>query len=299
MRPKYLIGIHGQFDQAKFERDWRPWFTGVEVSSLSSWAEVAKTVAFVKERGIEFGIHFPLVKGRYGELDPHPLISSFDLGVRSASLQAVRTALREAKDLGAQYLLIHFPKPAIIQSDLDWSDWRFVQKGEAITDEHLVPTEVERAANVSFAQLDKLSQEAGVRLVLEMDILHAWFYQGLIRRLYESHSGLGLCLDTGRLHLQHATDPSFDIVAFVRLLSPWLTNLHLWTVCIGHNKKGGHHPLLPELSVEDGWGPMAELLEAAATAHEAYVLFEHRSDLISADDLERCYQWIASSLCPR
>lgn len=299
MQPSYLIGIYGQFDQAKFEREWRPWFTGVEISCLPSWDEAVKTIAFVKEQGLEFGIHFPLVKGRYGEFDPHPLISSFDPGVRSASFQAVRTALQEAKDLGAQYLLIHFPKPAIIQSDLDWSDWRFVQKGEVITEESLTPNKVERIANISFARLQELSQEVGVRLVLEMDILHAWFYQGLIRRLYESCPGLGLCLDTGRLHLQRATDPAFDIVTFVRSLSPWLTNLHLWTVSIGHNKRGGHHPLLPELSDEDGWGPMAELLEAAVTANEAYVLFEHRSDLISADDLERCYQWVARSLSAR
>lgn len=41
---------------------------------------------------------------------------------------------------------------------------------------------------------------------------------------------------------------------------------------------------------------MEEYLATLASVQEANVLFEHRADLVSADGLEECYQWVKSML---
>ncbi|MGE5654115.1 MAG: sugar phosphate isomerase/epimerase family protein [Bacillota bacterium] len=297
MQAKFQVGIYGSFDREKFQREWRPWFTGVEVTNLSSWEEAVEVVKFTRSMGIKFGIHHPLVKGQYEGFDPHLLVNSPDIDVMARSISLVNQALTEARELGAEYLLIHFPKPVILDTSLDWSDWRFVQPGEAIPQGEVDRAKLERISKRAFENLEQFSHEVGVPLILEMDILHAWYYQGMIRELYQAHPGLGLCLDTGRLHLQSATDPGFDVAAFVDSLKPWVTNIHLWTVQLGQNKKGGHHPLLPELLSSEGWGPMDEMLTKFCDIEEAWALFEHRSDLVTSEALERCYQWVSKQLC--
>lgn len=60
-----------------------------------------------------------------------------------------------------------------------------------------------------------------------------------------------------------------------------ITNAHLWTARLGTNKQGGHHPLLPRLLPEDGWGRNGEYLEALSQVKDLKVLFEHKSELVA------------------
>lgn len=295
MNPRLMTGIHGRFDPARFERESRAGFWGAEISCLRSPEEAAAAVSYLKERRLHFGIHFPLVEGRPEGTQLHALVSALDERRREHDLAAVAASLREAGELGADYLLIHFPKPALLAATLDWRDWRFAQAGEALPDDTVDLAVCERVARDSFARLAELARAAGIRLVLENEILHPLFYQSLLRDLYAGQGDgarLGLCLDTGRLHLLEATDPSFSGLALIKALRPWLTNLHLWTVRVGENKSGGHHPLLPGLAPADGWGPMAAYLDAFAAVPDAAVLFEHRSDLVTPQQLDECYDWV-------
>lgn len=299
MNPRLMIGIHGRFDRARFEREFRDGFWGAEISCLASPDEAAATVSYLKERGLHFGIHFPLVQGRPEGIQLHPLVSALDERRREHALAAVADSLREAGELGAEYLLVHFPKPALLDAALDWSDWRFPQAGEALPDDTIDLAACEQVARVAFAELTLLAKAAGVRLVLESDILHPLVYRSLLRDLYAGQgdgAGLGLCLDTGRLHLQEATDPAFSGLSLIRTLRPWVTNVHLWTVRVGENRSGGHHPLLPGLAPSAGWGPMADYLDALADVPDAAVLFEHRSELITPQQLDECYDWVSRRL---
>ena len=146
-----------------------------------------------------------------------------------------------------------------------------------------------------------MARESPVRLVIEHDILDAIHYEpmddrALLPRLFEQFPNLGLCVDTGRVHLQEVTDPRFDAVRFTSMMLPYITNVHLWTVHVGTNRLGGHHPVLPSLRKEDGWGDMAGLLWVLASLQHTHVLFEHNADVLAAGQLDECYSWVASAL---
>lgn len=47
--------------------------------------------------------------------------------------------------------------------------------------------------------------------------------------------------------------------------------------------------------MEDGWAPIDEYLKIIKEANNnVKIMFEHRSDLISDEELDNCYSWIES-----
>ena len=277
------MGVYGSFDPGKFDREFRSWFTGVEATNLRSVGEARLLAEYCHDHGIGLGVHYPLVAG-----PAHPFLTSRNKDKRAEAYGLLRASLVEAKALGATYVLAHYPKPALLAPELDWRDWRFPYPGEAVTATEELLLEESEIGHEVFSQLEQLSHECGIQLVLEHDILHSLHYSGLLQSLFAAHSSIGLCVDTGRLHMLEHTDSGFDGVNFIRQMAPYITNLHLWTVRLGTNKEGGHHPLLPRLSPDEGWGRMAEYLTTLADVSVANVLFEHRADLISSKEMEEC-----------
>jgi len=285
------MGVYGTFDPAKFDREYRPWFTGIEACNLRTYAEACSLAEYCRNNNIELGIHHPLVAG-----PAHALVTSRSGEVRQDAFRTIERALHEAKELGTAYMLIHYPKPSLLDPSLDWSDWRFPYPGEALAATQELLAQEEELGVEAFVKLQTLSQEVGMALVLEHDILHHIHYSGLLQQLYAAHPSIEICIDTGRLHMLEHTDPRFDGEQFIQAMTPYITNVHLWTVRLGTNKEGGHHPLLPRLDSSLGWGRMSTFLSALSRVPSARVMFEHRADLISPEELENCYQWVKSCL---
>jgi predicted transglutaminase-like protease len=75
-------------------------------------------------------------------------------------------------------------------------------------------------------------------------------------------------LDTGRLHLQHKIDSHFNDIEIIKRFSKYTEVVHLWNVKVAGN--------LENKNVK--------------------IMFEHRSDLISDEELDSCYSWISEIL---
>lgn len=296
MKAWFMTGIYGGFEPKRVERETRPGFWGVEACSLADWGEASRTAEWLRERNLRMGVHFPLVAGAYPEVILHPLLTSADQAEREAGFHALEQDLVRASELGAEYVITHVPKPAVIDPELDWSDWRFVHRGETIPASATTPAEQEDLLDSAFERLVGVSQKSGVKVVLENDTLHSMHYGSLLPRLFAAHPELGFCFDTGRARILERTDPKFDALAFARTMVPYTTNLHVWTSQAGKNRLGGHHPVLPDLRPEDGWGETENLLKVLSQVSLAHVLFEHRSDLVSERQLDECYRWVAQSL---
>jgi D-mannonate dehydratase len=104
-------------------------------------------------------------------------------------------------------------------------------------------------------------------------------------------------LDTGRLHLQNKIDSNFDEKEIIKKYAKYTEVVHLWNVKVSSNLENNHFPALPNLKIEDGWAPIKEYLSIIAKENSnVKVMFEHRSDLISDEELERCYSWISKLL---
>jgi sugar phosphate isomerase/epimerase len=301
MQAKFMTGVHGTFDRTKVARETRPGFHGLEVSCLRSPEEAKAVANHAGDNGLAVGVHFPLVRDAYPAVGLHPWLTSRDESLRTAGFEAIKRDLDAALLVGAEYLVVHYPKPAVVDCNLEWSDWRFTQDGEAIDQRTTSPSE---QADLSFAAFDWLSHLASkspVQLVVEHDILNSTHYEpmddgALLARLLRQYPDLGLCVDTGRLHLLENTDPGFDALRFTSLMMPYVTNVHLWTARVGTNRFGEHHPVHPDLRKEEGWGEMHGLLRILAELENIYVMFEHNADLLPDGQLDECYSWVASLL---
>lgn len=308
MKHHFLTGVYRDFDPSRIRRETRSGFWGLEVSMLRSIGEAYRLTDFAWSSGLRIGIHYPLVEDPSSVNCPHAMIASANRSVRERALAAVEKELRLAKDLGSPYLIVHYPKPAVLDDRLDWSDWRFARKGETIPANSTCEEEQIEIASHVLALLSALSTEVGVKIVIEHDILHAWHYLRLFPKLLGENPNLGFCIDSGRLHLQEHTDPGFSARAFLEAVSAYISNVHLWTVQLGQNKMGGHHPVLPSLTAEEGWADIGGLLSFLAEVSssktattpgvqpELFVTFEHRADLVTGEDLAICYSWVGRSL---
>lgn len=139
-----------------------------------------------------------------------------------------------------------------------------------------------------FEKLSWLASGSSVKIVVEHDILHSMHYSplsegGLLVRLFKQNPELGFCADLGRLHLSEYTDDRFDAHKFLSLMLPFVTNVHAWTIKVGTNKFGGHHPVHPDLHKEDGWGDIAGLLRILSSLENAYVMFERAARMMPSD----------------
>ena len=302
MQAKFMTGIYGAFNRAKTTREMRPGFHGFEVSCLQGTGEAKEVTDYACGNGLAMGVHFPLIRDAYPAVGLHPWLTSRDEHIRRAGFEAINRDLDAANAIGAEYLVVHYPKPAVIDCNLSWIDWRFVQQGEAIDERTTSPAEQEDLSLAAFDRLSQLASQSRVRLAIEHDVLNFMHYgplnggAALLPRLFRQHPDLGLCVDTGRLHLLESTDTDFDALGFTSLMLPYITNVHLWTAKLGTNRFGGHHPLHPNLKEADGWGNMRGLLQILASLGNAYVMFEHRADLITAKQLDECYSWVATEL---
>lgn len=200
------MGMHDNFSREKFDREYREWFAGIEASNFGDLEDMRNLFKFARERQMNVGVHHPLLKQGYSGVIGHPFYGSRDEAVRQRAFLALREALAQAAELGAWYVLIHYPKPSLLRPELDWSDWRFPKAGESLqAEDHLLATEREIGLEF-FAKLSGLQREFGVPLVVEHDILHPIHYNGLFKELFLENPSLGLCVDTGRFHMLESTD---------------------------------------------------------------------------------------------
>ena len=61
--------------------------------------------------------------------------------------------------------------------------------------------------------------------------------------------------------------------------------------------ENNHYPALRTLKIEDGWADIGAYLKIINEENDnCKIFFEHRSDLISDEQLEDCYCWIRELL---
>ncbi|HUW65253.1 MAG TPA: hypothetical protein VMW83_11300 [Spirochaetia bacterium] len=149
-----------------------------------------------------------------------------------------------------------------------------------------------------FSRLAAIACKYNIRIMIENEPISRLLRDGnLLVDMLTRYDQVKLCLDLGRLHLQEKIDPSFNALKFAETMAPYTCSIHLWNASLNHPPFGGHYPALPELTPADGWADIGALIEIIKESNCAVkVVFEHRSDLISDQDLNRCYGWIAGML---
>lgn len=291
---EYFIGMHVNFDDEKHDRDFTSEISGIEFCNFDKKEEIQRMIDIHQRDKFKIGIHFPLDKSSYKYRDP--LLLSLDKDERLEALEAVEKELRIGKDIGVEYLLIHFPKPMVVDKSLEWSKCYFSHDGE-IVDETQYSFDLFRLnCHEVLNKLSKLSKEYELQIVLELDILNKYFYnENLLEELLNKYTNIKLCLDSARFHVISKIDNNFDWKSFIEKMAKYTYLLHISNIMVTDKLEKGHHPVSKDLKIEDGWGNTGEFLEIISSKNkDLKILFEHRSDILSDDELNKCYQWVMS-----
>lgn len=289
---RLMIGQFDKFDEDRQNRDFRDYFWGIEVNQMESLEELEILKENHMNRNLNLGFHFPVLKDRWRARDPQYL--SKDPKTYEESIQYMEEEFEIAEEFNPEYILLHYPKPVILEDKVDWSCWRFSDESEYYF-ESQVPYQYFEDKSRNFLKIfSEQAEKYNFIPVLELDGLNAYIYgTNLLENLLAEYPRVRLCLDFGRIHLQDSIDNNFIGEDIVRKFGKYAYLVHLWNVKVNSNVTNSHFPALKTLKVEHGWGDMATYFRILNEVNNTYkVLFEHKSHLISDLELEECYQWV-------
>lgn len=295
---KFSIGMFGAYNEKKFKRDFRDDFFGLEICLFENEEDIDKIKELTESKNIKYGIHFPLRAGIYPLRDPQFL--TLNEGRRNEAYKIIENELNyiHKKDLKPEYILFHFPKPAILKESFNLENWRFYDRSEYCYEDEYSFDNFKNNVEKLFKWLLIKSREYNFTPVLELDALNKYITDSkFLEELLEKYNEIKLCLDTGRLHAQHINDKDFNEIDIIKRFSKYTKVIHLWNVQVEGGSDSSHYPALPTLREEDGWAPIEKYLNIIKEENrDIIVLFEHRSEKISDEELESCYQWIRNIL---
>ncbi len=289
---RFMIGQFGSYSQEKQHRDFRDNFFGVEACLLDNQYSIDKLIYEAKKGGFHIGVHFPLRTGGWKLRDPQFL--SKDDEIRKRSYLYMKEEISFLQEIKPYYVLFHYPKPVILDDTADWSKWRFADDTEYCFESEYSYEVLQEKSEELFQWLTKMSSEYNFIPVLELDALNRYIYDSnLLETLLEKYPLIKLCLDIGRLHLQDKIDDNFDSYDITKRFAKYAEVIHLWNVKVSNNLENGHFPVLPDLDPDEGWADTEKYLKIIRQENKTCkILFEHRSDLITDEELESCYSWV-------
>ncbi|QUI22661.1 sugar phosphate isomerase/epimerase [Vallitalea pronyensis] len=289
---RLMIGQYGHFDKNKQGRDYRDYFFGVEVCMMEKEEDIVALVREAQHQQFQIGVHFPLRKAR--ELRD-PLVLAINQDVKDKAYACIEDEIAYIHEkMKPSYILFHYPKPVIISKAVDWRHWRFGDEREFVEE---AAYDYETFLSDSERFLEYLTQQAtiyGFTPILELDGLNAYMVhrEGFIK-LLDKYSVVKICLDISRLHLQACMDQAFNPFETVVKYAPYTELVHLSNGRLEDNHTNNHYPALPELSSDKGWADIEHYLSTMNHYNKQYkLLFEHRSDRITDEQLEACYTWV-------
>ncbi len=292
----FMIGMHGKYDLKKYNRDFRKGFYGIQACLIEDINDIKLLSEKAQSEGFKLGIHFPLRGGTYKLRDPQFL--SLDAQTRIEAYRSVEEELEfiNKEHIKVDYILFHYPKPVILKDSFDIGIWRFADPSEFVLESLYPIEELKKHSEYLFSWLSRKSLEYNFTPVLEFDGINKFIINDkFLEDILEKYKSVKLCLDTGRIHLQSRIDPDFNGTEFIKRFSKYTEVIHLWNVKVEESLERNHYPVLPNLNPEDGWAPIESYLNIIMSENnQVKIMFEHRSDLISDEELDMCYSWISS-----
>ncbi len=295
MSNTFMIGMVFSYDFDRFKNEFRDDFFGLEACNLSSEQDVENLRDEAIKNNFKYGIHYPLRRGLGPVRDA--LFLSLDEDVKKNAYNLVENELKYIKEKGLkpEHVLFHYPKPVVLRDDFNLTNWRFEDKIEYMFESEYPQDLFIKNTEELFEWISKKGKEYGFIPVLEFDGLNKYITESdFLEKLLDKYQDIKMCLDLSRLHYQHKVQKDFDEISIMRRFAKYAYVLHLSNVCCVNDDVGiSHYPALEDLKEEDGWAPIPKYLRIIK--HEnpnLKILFEHRSYLISSEQLNNCYNWI-------
>lgn len=291
---RFIMGQYGSFDYKKYKRDFKEGFYGIEACLFSHEHDIANLLKEAKQVGFQIGVHFPLRAGISRLRDA--LFLSNDSTVRLQAYDIIEQELDYLTTIKPSYVLFHYPKPVVLDERVDWSKWRFEDRSEYEYETLYSFKDFKETSEMLFAWLSQKGREYNFTPILEFDALNKYIYNDdFLEQLLEKYSDIRLCLDTARLYLQDRLDQFFDSKLAIKKYARFADTIHLSNVQITDDNiiQKSRYPVLPSQTPSDGWAPIEEYLYTIIQENKnVKIMYEHRSDLVSDEELWECYNWV-------
>ncbi len=291
---QFMIGQYGRYDENKQARDFRSDFLGVEACMMESEDDIEKLRLLERKEGACLGVHFPLRSGQWDHRDPQYL--SNDEAIRRESYLYMQKEFQHASIINPEYVLVHYPKPVVLDSHVDWFgwNWKFGHPSEYCYAEDFKEKIFRKRSEAFFEWFAASSKRNGFRPVIELDAVSLYLSQSdFFLELLDRYPAIEVCVDIGRLHLQDSIDEQFDAFEFLEKILPYVREVHLWNIQVTDRVAYSHYPALPSLDPKDGWADIEGYFAILQRSdYPLRILFEHDSSQITDVELEECYGWI-------
>ncbi|GKX30104.1 hypothetical protein SH1V18_25840 [Vallitalea longa] len=290
---RFLIGHFGVYDVNKQQRDFREDFYGVEACMLNDNKEIDRLIEASRSDDFNICVHFPLRSNKWRLRDPQYM--SNDIANKNSSYDYIDNELTFMfGKFKPHYVLFHYPKPVILDSQINWSNWRFADETEYAYDDKYTYDDFAKHSEQFFQYISKKAAEFDFIPVLEFDALNKYVCDNdALISLLKKYPNVKVCLDIARLHLQHSIDSNFNPYEILDKYAEFTEVVHVSNGRLSDNFSNNHYPALPELKSVDGWADVEKYFRIINSHNNSYkVLFEHRSEKITDEQLENCYEWI-------
>jgi sugar phosphate isomerase/epimerase len=220
--------------------------------------ELPRLKRLIRRHKLEWSIHSPLI-----QLDwyPQPPTWSFlcdlDGDKRELTMKMITLTMEQADELGAEYVVVHFPSPASEESEESRS-------------------KLKEIAWKSCDRLAELSLKRNIPIHIEGVGASPLINAGFLAAVMKQYSPpLRYCFDIAHTHLA-AIQNGLDLYVFEAELLPYLGSVHLWNTRSKDDYLAFRHiSVHPSQSAEDGWVDIARVLQIMDSARNSLpIIFE-------------------------
>lgn len=204
--------------------------------------ELTGLIRTILSRNLACSIHTPLIKPDwYPDPPTWSFLCDVDKDSRNRTFRMITEALAHAEEIGAEYIVVHFPTPS--------TDGSGENRDKLLS-----------IAWKSCDQLAELSVKRGVSIHIEGLGNSPYLNDGFITEALTQYP-LRYCFDTGHMNLASKFN-EFDLYEFAEEIAPFVGSIHLW------NNRGHddyltyrHIAVHPSQDPEEGWADIRRLLE--------------------------------------
>ncbi len=236
----------------------------------------------VRAHRLKASIHCPLVMLEWYPTPPTwAFLCDRDPDRRLLNLRMIQDTLERAGDLGAEYVVAHFPSPDSTGAILSHEEARHI-------------------AWRSAEDLARLSYRHGLPIHIEGFGPSPLLVPDFLAEVVEQFPPLRYCFDTGHMSIAARRD-GFDYFAFAQAMAPHIGSIHLWnTRGMADYQAFRHIPVHPCQKPEAGWVDVPRVLTVLRSQYpDVPVILESASkypDALGDYDIRDGVAWIRQLL---
>ncbi|MBS4171760.1 sugar phosphate isomerase/epimerase [Bacillus sp. FJAT-49736] len=258
---------------------------GLEASQYEKEEDWRTLKDFCQQNNISFGIHSPIYCNERAWL---PQVTSSDEQKRIEALSWIGQEVEFAAKYKADYILFHYPFPAILPKYVDYNYWPREVNFPTMKWNELSREEFVHWSEEVFKRLVELQVNYKQKIILEYDFFGEFEEEYL--QMFEKYKEIQLVIDTQRLDVHKRAFPGFDPYSFLVKAAPYVYLVHHSTTIYGENPKR-HVPVVPGSIHNPNYGDAHLYLEFLSKYNQTFhIHFEHNPNLVTKEQLKECYE---------